>query len=117
MTKIPISSAPIYKTMITDGHSIFPVSTIEYRGHFWLVPEWIVNDTEGWRMPARVIGLGPLQVQDLRGKNGFPADFSVPSAIPRPVLDDLFQGKKVAGWPCATEEKPPIRFPLQPSIH
>jgi len=40
MSEPPISDAPTYKTMISDGHSIFPVGTIEYQGNIWLVMDF-----------------------------------------------------------------------------
>ena len=107
MTDPPISNADTFRTMISDGHSAFPIGTIEYEGKLWLVPEWLVNDREGWRTPKRIICLSHLKVQDLRGK-GHPADFAVNVPIPKSELDALFQGQPVAGW--LVIEKPPIRF-------
>jgi hypothetical protein len=31
----------IFKTAVSDGQSIFPLDTIEYRKGLWLVPIWI----------------------------------------------------------------------------
>jgi hypothetical protein len=114
MSDLPITNDPIYKIMITDGRSIFPVSTIQYQSKFWFVPQWLVNDDQGWQTPAYIICPDNLQLQDLRGR-GFPSDFGMNVPIPKSALDDLFQGKQVAGW--TVIHRPPVRFPKQPSVH
>jgi len=114
MSDPPISNDPIYQTMISDEQSMFPIATIQYQGKLWFVPRWLVNDHEGWQTPTHIICPDNVQLQDLRGK-GFHYDFGLTAPIPKPVFDRLCQGKPVSGW--TVIQRPPIRFPKQPSIH
>ena len=107
MTDPIISDAPILRVMISDGQNIFPIAAIEYEGELWLVPKWFVNDAEGWRTPAHIIGLKNFQLQDHRGQN-HPADFSAQPPIPKIVLDRLCRGEEVPGY--VTVMAPPLRF-------
>jgi hypothetical protein len=107
MREPPISDAPTFKTAVSDGEHVFPVETIEYEGKLWLVPEWLVNDHEGWRTPRRIICLAGLAVQDVRGMNQ-PTDFVLTNSIPKTVFDALRQGQPVAEFEVI--ERPPIRY-------
>ena len=111
MARSSISYTPVFKTFVSDEQSIFPVDTIEYQERLWLVPEWFVNDHEGWRTPKRIIGLSNFELSDLRGK-GHAADFFLPAPIPKTMLDALFRGKSLAGF--EVKENPPVRCRIPP---
>lgn len=116
MADPPISDAKIFTTLAMIGDKIDDfqrVDTIEYQGKFWLVPRWFGSPIEGWRTPELIICLENLPHRDLRGTPQ-PADFGMNVPIPRAVLDDLVQGKKVAGYEVIY--RPPVRYPI-PTLH
>ena len=56
----------ILKTLIQqcDDGSIFVCDTIRWQGKLWLVPEWLVGPDLATEIPARVIGLDGLPLQN-----------------------------------------------------
>jgi hypothetical protein len=108
-----ISDAPIFKTMVSDGSSVFPVDTIEYEGRLWLVMRWLVPPSREWREPERLICISNLNFQDLRGMPNRPADFSLSVPLPKVLFDPI---PKLPIEQYLVVEHPHIRFRM-PSIH
>jgi hypothetical protein len=94
MSEPPISDGLIYKTMVNDGTSIFPVDTIEYQGKFWLILRWIYPPSKEWREPQRLICISNLPHQDLRQRQQRPADFSVLLPLPKVLFEAIPQPKR-----------------------
>lgn len=100
----------IVTAMISDGKSIFASDAIEYQGRLWIVGGWLEAQSEGYRIPERII-LPPLtHVQDLRNQSRRIAEFSVSVPIPRAVLDGTHPDPRSIGYEVV--ERPDIRFPL-----
>ncbi len=110
-----IPEVKIYRTMVSDGTSIFPMPTIEHEGKFWLVPKWIEHKDGEWIAPERIICLDGLIDQDWRGRPNAPFDFAVNIPIPKSVFDGNASPAESAKY--TVIELPPIRFPKPPSIH
>jgi hypothetical protein len=90
---------------------MIPVGSVAYQGKLWLAPKWETNEAGGWRAPAHIVSLDQERLQDMRGRGaGF--DFAFCAMVPKPVLDQLIEGKPVEGW--TVVERPPIRLRLQP---
>ena len=85
---------------------IYRIDTIEYVGKIWLVPGWIDNPKEGWRIPERIICLNILSYEETPGGS---ADFLLNGGIPKSV----FEGKILPEYQnqYIVIEKPDIRFP------
>jgi len=98
--------------MITDGRGIFPVPTVEYQGKLWLAPQWIVSDPPGYKMPAYIISLENLAIQDLRQMPNSQADYAVGEPIPRSVLEGRASPEEAIKYPTAV--RPPLRFQIPP---
>jgi hypothetical protein len=113
MSDLPISDAPIFKTMISDGSSVFPVDTIEHEGRLWIVLKWLYPPSREWREPERIICISNLGVQDLRRMQNMPADFSVPVPLPKVLFDPI---PKLPIEQYIVVEHPHIRF-RTPSLH
>lgn len=114
MTEPPISDAPIFKTMISDGTSIFPVDTIEHEGKLWLVLKWLAPEGGGWRTPERIICLSNLRFQDLRHMGDKrPADFSLPVPLPKALFESP---PRLPNEQYVVIEHPHIRFRM-PTVH
>lgn len=109
----PISDAPIFVTMVSEGSSIFKVDTIEYEGKLWLVLRWLFPPSKEWREPERLICISNLSFQDLRGSPNRPADFSLPAPLPKVLFDAV---PKLPIEPYIVIEHPHIRFRM-PSVH
>lgn len=104
----------IYKTMLffsddTQGN-IYKVDTIEYKGKFWLVPEWIDMPQEGLTMPARIILLDILNHQNTIGSAI--GDFVLSDGIPKAVFDG-----KQSGGQYVVIERPDIQIRSQGGLH
>lgn len=97
----------IFKTIVSDGTSFFPMDTIEYQGKLWLVPKWYESPTEGWRMPERIICLSNLAHRDLRGMDQS-ADFGMNVPIPKFVLWGPIPEKPTGGYTVVA--RPPLRI-------
>lgn len=113
MSEPPIRDDPIFKTMISDGSSIFPADTIEHEGKLWLVLRWLVPPSREWREPERLICLSNLMLQDLRGMANRPADFSLPVPLPKVLFEPI---PKLPVEQYVVIEHPHIRFRM-PSTH
>jgi hypothetical protein len=109
----PISDAPIFKTMVSDGSSLFPVDTIEHEGRLWLVLRWLYPPSREWRAPERLICISNLGFQDLRNMPNAPADFSVPVPLPKVLFETI---PTLPAEQYIVIEHPRLRFRM-PSIH
>jgi hypothetical protein len=112
MSAPPILDAPIFKTMVSDGKSIFPIDTIEHEGKLWLVFEWLAPPSKEWREPARLVCLSNLPYRDLRGQ-GFPTDFSLSHPLPKVLFEAI---PRLPDEPYIVIEHPHIRFRM-PTVH
>jgi hypothetical protein len=113
MSDDPILELMLFKTFVSDGHSIFPMDTIEWKGMLWLVPEWIECKSEKWKRPARLICMAKLEVRDLRNTPQ-PADFAVVVPIPKSVFEGHDQGPEPVEY--LVVEHPAVRYRI-PLIH
>jgi hypothetical protein len=86
----------IFKTMVSDGTSIFPMDTVEYEGGLWLVPLWLEAPETGWQTPARIIRMDILPHRKLGPP--FPADYTLPAPIPKGVLDGTTPSQQARGY-------------------
>jgi hypothetical protein len=109
-----LAEPKIFRVFVSDGNSIFTISAIEHEGKLWLVPHWLESKELGLIMPARIISLENLQVQDLRNMPNLPTDFSVGKPIPKAVFDGRVEQPEAAGY--VVVERPPIRF-RKPTVH
>ncbi len=103
----PISDAPIFKTLVSNGSSIFQVDTIEYEDKLWLVLRWLFPPSKEWREPERLICISNLRFQDLRGSPNRPADFSLPAPLPTVLFGPI---PKLPVEQYIVIEHPHIRF-------
>ncbi len=67
------------------------MDVIKYEGEFWLVPEWWVKQSEGWKAPERVVHIGSLDHSHFPENFGF--QFLIQSPVPKLVFEteDLSQ--------------------------
>ena len=81
--------------------------TINYKNHWWIVPEWIENKHEKSMRPKRIIlidGLGGMTFE-----SGQPFDFQLSNSIPKSVLDGDVQNTLSSKY--TVEIDPDIKFP------
>jgi hypothetical protein len=79
----------ILTTMMTVSDTgkaeIFAADTIKYQNKFWIVPTWLEEPNEGWKMPERIVCLENLPHQ----KGNFPGyHFVLTHPIPKEILYD-----------------------------
>ena len=108
----------IYKTLtfftdVADG-IIWKCDTIEYKGHFWLVPNWLEAPALGKMRPVRIVLLDLFQKQDLRNETDPQADFVMNQGIPKAVFEGQIQ---TLGGIQVVIEGPPIEIPIPPLAH
>ncbi len=108
----------IYKTIVifsgdeTTQGAVHTMDTIEHEGQFWLVPEWIVSQSEGWTMPARIILLDTLDHQKSGGEQ---YDFVLNGPIPKAIVSGETEPEPDSEY--VVVERPNIQFPKPPRIH
>ena len=68
---------------LTESREIYDVDAIEYAGHFWLVPEWLPGQPEGFAKPARIIRIDQPYT---RSGDGI---VTVSTPVPMPVFFGL----------------------------
>lgn len=98
---------------IQDDGSTATIDAIEYKGKFWLVPEWLEMPHEGLTMPARIILVDGLPHQ--RFEDGKPADAVVNCPIPKAVLNGETQKQSEVQF--VVVERPDIRIQGPRGIH
>jgi hypothetical protein len=84
------------------------MDVIEHAGTFWLVPEWLENRVEKWRMPARIVSLDGLKHQRTTGSPF--GDFVVNEPLSEAVLSGRAQPTKGSRY--RVLENPGGQFPL-----
>jgi hypothetical protein len=107
----------VYGASVAFGTAILTVDVIKYGGHNWLVPTWLENIAEGWRMPERIVLLDWLPHQTWEDRSGpGNAQFVVNSPIPKEVFDGDPSG---AGPQYVVHMEPNIRMKLHrlPGLH
>ena len=114
MDDVEIQPQAMLRTMINDGESIRPITTIEYKGKFWLVPHWYESRDGQWRVPVRIIGLETFPVQDMRGHHA-EYHFAIHAIIPKALLDGLAPPELAAQYEVV--ELPHVRIRTEPIRH
>lgn len=99
--------------MISDG-SVKTADVIEYEGNIWLVQEWQVHKSEGWKTPLRIVSIGHLQMQRMSASDPF-GDFVVNEPLEAFVLD--LHGQPPEGSQYKVIDSPGFRVPLLKHHH
>lgn len=95
-----------------DGlHHVTFFDIIEYRGQFWIVPEWLVNTSLGVQRPTRIVSLATIRHSRTPGK----PEFVVEDPIPISVFEGRTESPKASGF--VVQEMPDIQFPIPPAVH
>lgn len=85
---------------------IYWADTIQYGGRTWLVPGWLDNPKEGYRIPERIICMDVLRYEKTSWNR---ADFVLTSGIPKSVFDGQLPPELKDKY--IIIEKPDIRIP------
>jgi hypothetical protein len=88
------------KTLILRREDSMPlrVDTIEHRGKWWIVPEWLAGQTKGTARPARIICLDGLSL-------GKPLpQFQVDWVLETPLSRDILEGRVKSEHPRVIEQ-------------
>ena len=97
---------------LDDGtHYVAGMDVIEFKGQFWLVPEWLENSSLRVRIPARIVSLASIRHSRSSGN----PEFVVEDPIPKLVFDGLIQSPEARGF--VVQERPEIQFPIPPVLH
>lgn len=107
MAEPPVSDAPIFKAIVTDGTSIFPVDAIEHEGHVWIVTRWLASPSKEWRTPERIIRVLNIPLRDMRDIPLRQADFSLGFPLPKVLFEERPQ---LPAEQYVVIEHPPLRF-------
>jgi hypothetical protein len=95
-----------------DGiHHVSFFDVIEYKGQFWIVPEWLVNTSQGVQRPARIVSLATRRHSRSRGN----PEFVVDDPIPISVFEGRTESPEASGF--VVQEMPDIEFPIPPAVH
>jgi hypothetical protein len=84
----PLSVSARTRVTCDDGNT-WAFDTIAREGGLWLVPKWLASPYPGMKMPARIIRVDLLALQDL-GQNilaSGPHVYKLVDPIPKAVLD------------------------------
>lgn len=103
----------IFKTVVSDGKTLWPVDTIEHEGGLWLVPVWLEAPNEGWKKPARIIRMDILPHKKLGPPQ--PWDFHLLDQVPKGILDGTTPSKEARGY--VVIDLPEIQRPTDMTAH
>lgn len=95
-----------------DG-KIYILQAIKREDGLWLIPSWLENPSEGWKIPERIIRVDPSEYEELGGD--YPAEYHTKHPVPRAVLNG--QSRTVEGISYDVVERPDIRIQIPPGIH
>lgn len=97
----------LYSAMLTTDGDIVKMDVIEYKGGFWLVPEWLVSPDKKYMRPLRAVSLATIEHSLI--ESGNPAHF----VVSMPIDKSVFHGHPVEDLQTAyvIEENPEIVFP------
>ena len=101
----------ILKTLVLDDSvgQFRTYGTILYKEQLWFVPEWIVNQSQGWKKPKRMVLLTVLGPQKAPAESG--ADFFVSRKLPTYVFGgEIPKQLKDVG---AVLDHPDLKIPIQ----
>ena len=102
----------IFKTLIPFADGIYAIDTIEYKGHLWLVPQWIDGTpSEGYSKPVRIIRMPPLQ----QAGPSVSADYIVSNPLPKGVFEGHIPTEFENVY--AVIENPDIVIETPPTLH
>lgn len=88
-----------------DGtHHVHTTDVIEFRGTFWLVPEWLDNRVQKLTKPVRIVSLATLP----HSRTG--RFFVVNDPIPKSVFDGQIPPQEAGKF--VVIENPDISFPI-----
>jgi hypothetical protein len=110
-----VPAVKIYKTLVAlanEGGDIFTADTIKHEGKMWLVPTWLENPTEGYKIPERIVCLDTLQHQRTPEAQ---EDFCINVPIPRTVLYGPAPSLPAHGY--VVKFRPDVRIPIPRGIH
>lgn len=109
----------ILKTLVTFNDSdlgkILECDTIEFKGKFWLVPEWLENATTGKMQPLRIICLDLLPHQNILHPH--PANFVLNDPIPKCVFDGEIPVETTLNFQIVESPQIWIDIPKQSKLH
>jgi hypothetical protein len=93
-------------------HRTALMDVIEYRNEFWLVPEWLDNQTQKLTKPLRIISLRTLPYQRTPGKT---PEFVINDPVPKYVFDGQVPPQEAGKY--VVIEDPDIRIRLAARLH
>ena len=95
-----------------DG-KIYTLEAIKREDGLWLIPSWLENPAEGWKIPERIIRVAPSEYEELGGD--YPAEYHTKHPIPTAVLNG--QSQTVEGIYYDVVEMPDLRVQIPSGIH
>jgi hypothetical protein len=87
------------------------MDVIEHAGKFWLVPEWLDNQSQKLTMPLRIISLETMVHHRMKGN----PDFLVEDPVPIYVFDGRIPPEEAGKY--VVVEGPDIRIPRDAKLH
>jgi len=90
-----------------EAHTRTLMHVIEYRDEFWLVPEWLDNQTQKLTRPLRIVSLRTIPHQRLPGQI---PEFVVNDPVPKYVFDGQIPPQEASKY--VVVEDPDIRIPI-----